>query len=197
MARPSRTKEKRDKLLPVVVRTFIQLGYRRTTTAELASQCGVQETVLYRLWPDKRAMFIAAIDYVYQVSVSTWEKVLARDEVGSTAERLLAYESSHFGEFGNFRIIFTGLSETDDPLIRQALASMYERYMGFIQGVVVEHRAKGSKPSIDTASTAWALVGLGTVLSIARELKLMSGNERRKLMAQAGSLLLGARKKGR
>ena len=49
MARPSQSPEKIKELLPVVARAFAELGYRRTTTADLARRCGVRENVLYRL----------------------------------------------------------------------------------------------------------------------------------------------------
>ena len=58
MSRPSQTDEQRKKLLPIVCQTFSELGYRRTTTAELAAKCQVRENILYRLWPDKKAMFL-------------------------------------------------------------------------------------------------------------------------------------------
>ena len=65
MPRPNHSAQRRRELTPIVARTFAELGFRRTTTAELARRCGVRENVLYRLWPDKKAMFIAAIEYVY------------------------------------------------------------------------------------------------------------------------------------
>ena len=62
MPRPDQSAEKRNELLPIIAETFTRLGFRRTTTAELAKRCKVRENILYRLWPDKKAMFIAAID---------------------------------------------------------------------------------------------------------------------------------------
>ena len=76
MPRRNQTNEKRRELLPIVARAFAERGYRRTTTAELAERCGVQENILYRLWPDKKAMFIAAIGYVYDLSVAIWSRLL-------------------------------------------------------------------------------------------------------------------------
>ena len=160
MPRRNQTNEKRRELLPIVARAFAERGYRRTTTAELAERCGVQENILYRLWPDKKAMFIAAIGYVYDLSVAIWSRLLKEaDGKQTAAERLLAYEAEHLGEFGHSRIVFAGLSETDDPDIQAALA-------------------------------AWAVVGLGTVASISRELGLLSDRQRRRLMAEIGRLLL-------
>ena len=57
MPRPSRIDEQRKRLLPIVCQVFSELGYYRTTTAELAGQCKVRENILYRLWRDKKAMF--------------------------------------------------------------------------------------------------------------------------------------------
>ncbi len=91
MPRPSQAKQKRLDLLPVIARAFAELGYRRTTTAALAARCKVQENILYRLWPDKKAMFIASIDYVFDLSERIWESQLESKAKGSAAERLLAY----------------------------------------------------------------------------------------------------------
>ena len=76
MPRPDRSQERRAELLPVVAAAFAELGYRRASTAELAERCGVRVNVLYRLWPDKRAMFVAAIHHVFDGSLATWEALL-------------------------------------------------------------------------------------------------------------------------
>jgi AcrR family transcriptional regulator len=191
MPRPSHITEKRRELLPIVARAFAELGYRRTTTAELAQRCGVRENILYRLWPDKKAMFIAAIAYVYDLSLEIWKGLLAEQHgAGSGAERLLEYEAGHHGEFGHYRIIFAGLSETDDPEIHAALAAMYQRFQRFVREQVIAHQSKRRKQQPDAALAAWALIGLGTVASIGRELGLLNDRQRRRLMAGVGKVLL-------
>lgn len=193
MPRVSQLQEKRRTLLPIVARAFAELGYRRTTTAELARRCGVQENILYRLWQDKKAMFIAAIGHVYDVSVDIWAELLKPDGAGaSAAERLLEYESRHHGEFGYYRIVFAGLNEADDPDIRAALSDMYKRYQKFVEKHIGEHRrATNTADAVpEAALAAWAVVGLGTVANIARELHLMSDVQRRRLFERVGSALL-------
>jgi AcrR family transcriptional regulator len=192
MPRANQTREKRRELIPIVARAFAELGYRRTTTAELARRCGVRENILYRLWPDKKAMFIGAIGYVYESSVAIWARVLAEDDGQQTAaERLLAYEAEHYGEFGHYRIIFAGLSETDDPEIRAALADMYQRYQRFLREQIGAHRAQRPDATPpDLVLAAWAVVGLGTVASIGRELGLLGDRQRRRLIADVGRMLL-------
>lgn len=92
MARPDTKLKQRDSLIPVVARTFAELGYRRTTTAELARRCRVQEPILYRLWNDKKAMFLAAIDHVYESSVAAWSALA--DGPGTGAARQPASSST-------------------------------------------------------------------------------------------------------
>ncbi len=192
MSRPSQATERRKELLPIIARAFAELGYRRTTTAELGKRCRVRENVLYRLFFDKKAMFIAAIGYVYDHSVTIWHRLL-EDGNGDTspAERLLAHESRHHGEFGLYRIVFAGLSETDDEEIQKAIADMYERYQRFLVRQIRVHRGDNEeKTSLDATLTAWAVIGLGTVASIGRELALVSDRQRRRLLSDGGRVLL-------
>lgn len=193
MPRPDRSPERRRELAPALARAFAELGYRRATTAELAERCKVQEKALYRLWPDKRAMFLAALDQVFAESEAVWERLAsAQGQKGSTAQRLLAYEADHHGEHGLYRIVFAGLSESDDPEIRRALASLYGRFQRLIQGHVERHRRGRKRASdLDPALVAWAIVGLGTVANIGRELELQGARERARLLGQVGTRLLG------
>jgi len=192
VARPNLSEEKRARFLPVIARCFVEQGYRRTTTAELAEACGVQETILYRLWPGKKEMFLAAIEYVYQLSARTWQDVVDRPgRGGSSAERLLEYESTHLGEFGGYRIIFAGLSETDDPDVRAALRRMFHGFHQQISGRIEEHRGRGRRASeIDIEQVAWAFVGLGLVANLSRDVKLFGERKRKSFIAGVGRLLL-------
>ena len=193
MARPSLSEEKRARFLPEIARCFAEQGYRRATTKGLAKACAVQETILYRLWPGKKEMFLAAIEYVYQLSAGTWREVLSRrqGEGASDAERLLEYESRHLGEFGLYRIIFAGLSETDDPEIRAALRRMFQSFHEEVRLRVAEHRGRdqGRSP-IDVEQAAWAFLGLGMVANLSRDVELFGEQTRRSLLADVGHLLL-------
>lgn len=188
MARQNLAREKRRDLLPIIARAFTELGYRRTTTAELAKRCKVQENILYRLWSDKKSMFLAAIEYVYEFSEQTWLRLL---DGASSAQRLLEFEAKHQGEFGHYRIIFTGLGETDDPEIADALRAMFKRFHRFLLAQILAHRKSGSKRSTPQAElTAWAVIGLGTASNIGRELGLLTDADRRRLIGEIGRVLL-------
>ncbi len=192
MPRHSQIDEKRKTLLPIVARAFAELGYRRATTAELAHRCDVRENILYRLWPDKKAMFIASIDYVYEQAAGAWQEVLGETgDYAGAAIRLLKHEADHYGESGLHRIIFAGLSEADEPEIRKALRKMYSRFHRFIRGHIAAHRDGSRTRGLpDETISAWAIVGLGNVANIGRELGLLTGQGQKRMFAEAGRLLL-------
>lgn len=191
MPRPSRITEKRRELTPLVARAFVELSYRRTTTAELARRCGVRENILYRMWPDKRAMFIAAIEHVYERSIEIWGRLLESRDGKSAAERLLDYEAEHHGEFGLYRILFAGLSETDDTEIAAALKRTYQRFVRFLGEQISAYRGERADGSrLNAELSAWAFVGLGTAVNIGRELEMISQEARMELLRGAGRVFL-------
>ncbi|MBX3395220.1 MAG: TetR/AcrR family transcriptional regulator [Phycisphaerae bacterium] len=191
MARTSQIREKRRELLPVVARAFTDLGYRRATTAQLARRCGVQQNILYRLWPDKKAMFLAAIEYVYDFAEQRWLKLLAGDGRDNGATRLLRFESIHHGEFGQYRILFAGLAETDDPEIRDCLRRVYRRFHRFIEAQIASHRnRRGRRGTLAADLTSWGVIGLGTAINIAKELDLMDQPERSRALRDVGTALI-------
>ena len=193
MARPSQTQEQSQKLLPIVCKVFSELGYRRTTTAELAHRCDVRENILYRLWPDKKAMFLAAIEDIFQSRAEVWNQVLADQPAPEQAvERIVEYESQHQGEFGFYRIVFTALTETDDDDIRAALVDMYKRFHHLVCRQVAAGRGPGNPESgLPAEMAAWGLLGLATISNIIRELKLLPPRRRERMFATVAKCLVG------
>ena len=110
MPKPSQADQQRQRLLPIVCHVFSRRGYRRATTAEIARACKVRENVLYRLWADKKAMFLAAINDVFERRAAAWRTLLDdRPAAREAGRRLVAYEAEHQGEFGFYRVVFTAL----------------------------------------------------------------------------------------
>jgi AcrR family transcriptional regulator len=205
------------RLLPIVARAFAELGYRRATTAKLARACGVRENVIYRVWPSKKAMFLASIDYIWDSSRQVWQDLLERSRDADPAEatrRVLQYESTRHGKTGLYRVVFAGLSETDDPEIAAAMRRMYGNFHTFIAAQVAASRRQSQKQSqkqsgdktrsktaaggsggvsLEDEVAAWALVGLATVASIGQSLGLPNKRQRSLLYTHVGNLLIEAK----
>lgn len=190
MARPSQIDDQRKMLLPIVCQTFSELGYRRTTTAELALRCEVRENILYRLWPDKKAMFLAAIDDIFQSRAAKWQQVLADlPDPAARVERLIAYEAQHQGEFGFYRVIFTGLAETDDDEMREALIRMYRQFHKLVvQQITTDRKRKADE--LTESDAAWGLIGLATISNIIVELKLLGPRQRKQMFEMVAKALV-------
>lgn len=195
MARPNRTKEKRAELLPIVATAFSELGYRKATTKALAERCGVQENILYRLWADKKAMFVASIDFLFESTMRQWQTLIDEaeaDPAGPTAaQRILAYDAAHRGDSGFYRITFAALSETDDADVRAALKRMYGKFTGVIESQIEGHRGDDASAGLPgPAVAAWAVLGIATAADIGRETGLLGAAKRRALVTEAGHWLL-------
>lgn len=192
MARPNQRAQRRLEYIPLISHAFVEVGYRRTTTAMLAERCAVRENILYRLWSDKCEMFLAALDYVYVNSEATWSRLLEEycaDDARSCAQIILDYEAGHHGEFGLYRLVFTGLAETGDEMIKRAMTELYRRFHCFIRRQVADHRSQSiDEPTVD--SLAWAIMGMGTIANIGRELDLIDDQQRAQLIGRISGNLL-------
>jgi len=193
MGRPSRIDDQRKTLLPVIARAFAELGYRRATTAEMADRCGVRENILYRLWDDKKSMFLAAIDFLHDKRMQIWTELAATARPPQTvAERLIEYEIRHLGEGAFHRIVFAALAETEDGDVQAALRRMYTDYQKFLTTPIAEFRRSNVVDSVPAeGDTAWAVIGLVTILNILNELDVLSQRKRTETFSVVSRFLLG------
>lgn len=191
MSRPNQSTEQRKRLLPIVCQTFRDLGYRRTTTAELARRCEVRENILYRLWPDKKAMFLASIDDIFQSRADKWGHILENVlDPQKRVEQLIAFETENQNEFGFYRVIFTALAETDDDEMREALIRMYRQFHKLIvQQIATACEQRPLGPNAN--DTAWGLIGLATISNIIVELDLLGPRQRKQMFATVAQSLVG------
>jgi AcrR family transcriptional regulator len=178
----------KSELLPGLAAAFAELGYRRATTAALAQRCQVQETTLYRIWTDKKAMFVDTIDYVGENSLRIYKEILrGAHDSSSPAKTILDYESKHIGEFRKYRIVFSALPEANDPDVRHALQRVYHRVHAFIVQVVSRNAPSSD---VDAATVSWGIIGLGTIMTILDELCMMNREEIEEVFKLVGSLLI-------
>jgi len=195
MPRTAKAQAREEALLPKLAHAFGANGYRRTTTAELARVCGLQETQLYRLWPSKKAMFLAVIDYLFGLETADWKRMLEAAEPGAAIAAILDAEGRERGRSGLHRITLALLNDSAAPEIHAAVQRMYRRFHRFIADAL---RARHARPHAgdaaaapDPALAAWALIGLGTITNIGREFDLFTPAAQHKLMNKIGLYLAG------
>ena len=111
MPRPNRLDEQRKELLQIVTQVFCELGYRKTTTSILAKRCKVRENILYRLWSDKKNMFLAAINDLFEKKARHLFQETGFHKNGTPDHHRNHHTISSIGPLYDYR--FPGASHTD------------------------------------------------------------------------------------
>lgn len=67
-------------MLGIAGRVFGQRGYHATSMDEIARECGVTKPMLYAYFGSKEGLFLAVVDTIGKLLVSTVEKLLAEPD---------------------------------------------------------------------------------------------------------------------
>lgn len=67
----AKSDERRGAVVVVAVECFAHKGFYGTTTHEIAKRVGISQPYLYRLYPNKEALFASAVDHVSEVITRT------------------------------------------------------------------------------------------------------------------------------
>lgn len=91
---------RREEILDTAAKLFAQHGYTDTDTQLLADELGVGKGTLYRYFPSKEELFLAAVDRVMrelcqQVEVSVAAETDALDQIAAAVRRCLVFFAEH------------------------------------------------------------------------------------------------------
>lgn len=156
--------QRREQLLDVAAELFAKHGYARATTAQLAKAAGVTEPVIYRHFDSKRDLFVALIERTGRETIGRWERHLAQtDDAAERLRRLVGDNPMVAGEHRDaYRVILQAISETDDPVIHDALRNHIKALHAFLaeelDAAQKDHKVT-SRFSADIM--AWLLIHLG------------------------------------
>lgn len=156
--------KRREQLLDVAASLFASRGYAGATTAQIASEAGVTEPIIYRHFKSKRDLFVALVKRTGEQTLEQWEKDLSEsDDPAERLSKLLSENPmvSGDGRLG-YRVMLQSLAEIEDEAIHQAVAQHMTTLHGFISGEV--RRAQESHKITRRFSAeivAWVLVNIG------------------------------------
>ena len=153
-------------LLEAAIARFARDGYRATSVADIAREAGLSPTAAYAYFPNKEALFIAAVD---------------EDAAGEIGEALTSVLKGHFiGDWG--QLILTLLHALDrHPLARRVLAGLEPEFTvrllgiaaleqlrkGLAELLAAEQITGGVRPDVDPVAMAGGLVTIVISLLIA------------------------------
>jgi AcrR family transcriptional regulator len=163
--------ERRELVLGVAVAEFAKHGLAGTSTEEVARQAGISQPYLFRLFPTKKALFIALVERCFQRVYDTFTAA-AGDLTGDEALMAMADAYELLLEDRTMLLLqMQAYAACDDPEVRdltragfKRLWEQVERLTGlpfqtvvdfFAVGMLMNVAAAMDLPSVDERWTSW------------------------------------------
>jgi AcrR family transcriptional regulator len=163
--------ERRELVLDAAVAEFAVHGLAGTSTEDVARRAGISQPYLFRLFPTKKALFLALVDRCFQRVRDTF--IAAAGD--STGEEALTAMADAYERLLDDRILLLlqmqAYAACDDPEIRAAtragfkkLWELVERLTGlpfqtvvdfFAVGMLMNVAAAMDLPAVDERWTSW------------------------------------------
>jgi AcrR family transcriptional regulator len=163
--------ERREAVLAAAVIEFAARGLAGTSTEDVARRAGISQPYLFRLFPTKKALFLALVDRCFRQVAVAFEAAAA-DRVGEDALEAMANAYHQLLQDRTLLLLqLQAYAACDDPEIRDAtrtgfkqLWALVERLSGlpyervvmfFAMGMLMNVAAAMDLPAVDERWTRW------------------------------------------
>lgn len=166
---------RRQQVLDAAIRAFAQRGYAGASTQAIAASIGVGEPTIYRYFPSKRDLFLAAFDRCSTELLDRWRALAAESESPLAAIARIGdwYVQQLRARPDDLRLRYRSLGHTDDAEISARVRANYRETLAFVEDLYARARERGEvDASLDPRAQAWLFVALGAVLDQAQLLEL-------------------------
>jgi AcrR family transcriptional regulator len=147
-------------ILDAVLVLLAEQGYARLTTAAVAARAGVSTATLYRRWPSKRDLLLAAVEQIADagaVKIDTGATESDLGELFAHKRRVLS------GQVGAVLVALVGESAHDPELAGIVRKSIFDPVLEHLDAILERARARGERVVTEASSAARLVVG--TVLA--------------------------------
>ncbi|WP_246338247.1 MULTISPECIES: TetR/AcrR family transcriptional regulator [Streptomyces] len=127
--------ERRTAVIRAAVTEFARGGYAGTTTAAIARRVGVSQPYLFRLFPDKRAIFLAAADHctaeirrAFERAGEGLEPRAAHDAMAEAYTGLTADRDKLMFQMQMYAAVYTAESDGDEEFAARIRAHWNELF---------------------------------------------------------------------
>ncbi|MDX3659717.1 TetR/AcrR family transcriptional regulator [Streptomyces sp. ID05-26A] len=162
----AKSDERRQSVVKAAIECFALRGFYGTTTHEIAERVGISQPYLYRLYPNKEALFAAAVDHVSVVMTETLT-AHSRTTVESTAESALDTARQAYNALVADRTILRFLMHancaTGEPLVEAAVRRCYAKQVTTVSDLLGDDDAVRTWFGAGMLDNVVAVLGLGDV----------------------------------
>jgi AcrR family transcriptional regulator len=167
--------ERRDQILDAAIRLFARTGFRDASTATLAAELGVSEPTLYRHFPSKRALYLAALDHSAGFLLGKWRELAKAAPTPLDALREIGrwYFEQLAREPGHLQLRFRSFTQVDDEEIAAHARARFVSGFHFVHGLYEAARKQGQiAAATDTATHTWIYMAVGALIDTTQILGL-------------------------
>src|SRR5581483_11636003 len=158
---------RRASILDAAVAVFAAKGFHAASTAEIAARLRVSEPTIFRHFPTKRALYLAAIDRSAERALERWDAIAA--ETASPSAALLEMGRWYFAELARdpseLLLRFRSYGEAGDAEIGTRVRLHFRRTRRLVERLLGAARDCGEiDASADVRAHAWLFMAVGALL---------------------------------
>lgn len=147
-------------ILGAVLVLLAEQGYGRLTTAAVAARAGVSTATLYRRWPSKRDLLLAAAGQIADAEAADIDTGATESDL----RELFAHKRRVLsGQVGAVLVALVGESTHDPELASIVRHSIFDPVLEHLDAILERARARGERVTTEASSAARLVVG--TVLA--------------------------------
>jgi AcrR family transcriptional regulator len=163
--------ERREAVLEAAVTEFAAGGLAGTSTEDVARRAGISQPYLFRLFPTKKALFLALVERCFQRIAEAFTAA-AGDKTGEEALEAMGDEYERLLDDRTLLLLqMHAYAACEDPDIRAATRAGYKRLWGMVErvsglpfdrvvaffamGMLINVAAAMDLPAVDERWTSW------------------------------------------
>lgn len=165
---------RRTNILDVAIGLFARAGFKEASTQSLAAALGISEAALFRHFPSKRVLYLAALDHSADVLMQHWRRIV--EEAPSPMAALVELGRWYYLELQrdarHLMLRFRACTERD-PEFRERAQAHFRAILELVERLYGEARDAGEiAADTDTGAHARLFVAIGTLLDVTQMIGL-------------------------
>lgn len=167
-------------LLEVAVRVFGEHGYAGASLENIAQEVGISAPALYRHYPSKKSLYLAALAHTGDRMFPEWERIAAEAPNALTAFARIgaSYQRTMREEPHLLQMRFRALNATDEPDVLALALKNHLRAQKLAGGLAARADAEGAlPPGLTQAIVTAGFMAWGALTDVSSQLGLGSKDD--------------------
>jgi AcrR family transcriptional regulator len=174
-ARRLPAEERRRQILDAAIAVFARQGYAGTGTADIARAAGIGEPTIYRYFPNKRELYVAAIREGADEIREEWEHIAetAPDPMTALQQIGIWYYAQMHKRPELLQLRSRSFLESGDTEVAEVVREQYRSIVRFVESLFQRARAAGQvSESVEPRTMTWLFMAVGALLDLTQMLDL-------------------------